>query len=105
VIKYLTKVYKCVRMVILSILLVFSLTILITNEVIMTKKDKKEYFIIHKLAKFICAIINTILFMLVLDIDHPILFFIINMTYFFGTNTIAYILEAVTHKKHKHDIL
>ena len=104
-IKSLTKLYKRARIVILSIILVFSIALLIINEVIMTKKEQRNYKEDHKLAKLICAIVNTFLFVSILEIDKPILFFIINLTYFFGVNSMAYIIEAVRKHKHKHDVI
>jgi hypothetical protein len=66
---------------------------------------KIEYAVIHKLSKFLCAILNTFLFTLIFDIEHYILFFIINLTYFFGVNSIGFLLEEVLHLKHKHDLI
>lgn len=68
--------------------------------------DKKsEYPVIHKLAKLIAAIVNTVLFTIILDIDHYILFGIINFTYFFGVNSIAYSIETIFNVRHRHDKL
>ena len=73
----------------------------------MTKKQKKklEYAISHKLAKFICAIVNTALFEIIfkLDWEQSLLFAAVNLTYFFGVNTIARIIEKFTSFKEKHD--
>lgn len=66
---------------------------------------KSEYALVHKLSKLVCAIINTILFGFIFDIEHPIIFFIINLTYFFGVNTIGSIVERVLHLKRKHDLI
>jgi hypothetical protein len=93
-------------MVILITLLVIDIILLIlTLRFDMTKKDKKLYSQDHKLAKFICAIINTFLFVSILEIDKPVLFFLVNLTYFFGANTLGYIIETVRGHKHKHDVI
>lgn len=104
--KVLTKLFRYVSIVINSFLLSYYLLVLSIDLYLdMTKRERRDYKINHKLAKFLCAIINTILFVNVLEIDKPILFFLINITYFFGVNTIGYILESIRHKKHKHDII
>jgi len=91
--------------VIYGIILVIGFILSIILRLGMKKRSNKHYQQDHKLAKLICAIINTILLIVVLDIDKPFLFFIINLTYFFGANTIAFCLETIRGHKHKHDII
>ena len=69
----------------------------------MTKRERKDYAVTHKLAKAIAALINTILFCLILDLDHYILFGIVNFTYFFGVNTISALIEKAAHMRRRHD--
>lgn len=69
----------------------------------MTRKG--EYNFTHKISKLLCAVLNTFLFSLVFNIEHYILFFIINLTYFFGVNSIAFLIEKVLHLSHKHDLI
>jgi hypothetical protein len=71
----------------------------------MTKKDKRDYKIDHILAKLLCALINTVLFVIVFEIHKPVLFYFINLTYFFGVNTLGYIIESIRGHKHKHDAI
>lgn len=72
----------------------------------MTKSDK-EYRQDHKLAKLACLLINTILFILYFNLTNEILKYIIfivaNATYFFGVNTIGYLIESIRNHNHKHD--
>lgn len=62
---------------------------------------KAQYAIAHKLAKFIIFAFNTSL--LLLDIDMTLALVVINFTYFFGVNSIAYLIENLLHFRHKHD--
>lgn len=73
------------------------------------KNKEKEYRKDHKLAKLICFLINTILFIIYFNLTNTvlqyILFITVNFTYFFGVNTIGYIIESIKHHKHKHEVL
>ena len=72
----------------------------------MTKRERKrEYNLVHRISKLICATINTVLFISIFDISHPIIFFIANITYFFGVNGISLIIEKILHMRKKHDWL
>lgn len=66
----------------------------------MTKRHKRrrdEYNRDHKLAKlFICTIVICLLL-----IDTRICDIIAVITWFFGVNSVQYIIEAVEHHKHK----
>lgn len=68
----------------------------------MTKKDKVMYNQDHILAKVICCLINTLLVILYINTGSVILLILANITYFFGVNTLAYVIEAIRHHKHKH---
>jgi hypothetical protein len=69
------------------------------------KKEAKEYDLAHKLGKLLCAIINSVLFALIFNVDHIFLFFLVNLTYFFGVNTFARLIERVLHYKKKHEVI
>ena len=71
----------------------------LNKEVVM----RNSYPVFHKSAKLICFLVNTILGLLILEIDNAILFGVMNFTYFFGVNTIGYVLEVIFKVKHKHD--
>lgn len=70
-----------------------------------TKKVVKEYDLAHKLGKLICAIINTLLFVAIFKVDHYVLFFLANLTYFFGVNSVARLIEMTLNYRKKHEIL
>ena len=61
----------------------------------------------HNLAKLICFLINTILFILYFNLTNEtikiILFVVANATYFFGVNTIGFIIESICKHPHKHN--
>ena len=55
----------------------------------MTKKQSNEYRVDHKLAKLIVCLFNTALFLIVFEVNHALIFLVINITYFFGVNTVV----------------
>lgn len=73
----------------------------------MTRKNKELYNKDHKLAKLICLMINTVLFMIYFNLTNDILkimiFIVANATYFFGVNSFGYLIETIKHHKHKHN--
>lgn len=73
------------------------------------RNNKLTYKKDHKLAKLVCLLINTLLFILYFNLTNEffkyILFFVANATYFFGVNSIGYLIESIRHHKHKHDII
>ncbi len=71
----------------------------------MTKRQ--QYETDHRIGKFICFLINSILFLLYFHLTSEILkviiFLFANATYFFGVNTISFLIETFLHHKHKHN--
>lgn len=71
--------------------------------------EKQKYELDHKIGKLICFIINTVLFILYFNLDNEnlklLVFVIANATYFFGVNTISFIIESILHHRHKHNII
>lgn len=67
----------------------------------MTSKQRYNY--VHQIAKLIVCAINTILLLLSKEFDVTIILIFLNFTYFFGVNSIAYLIEAALHYKHKHN--
>lgn len=75
-----------------------------------SKKNRIEYDQDHKLAKtimFIYQVVVTVLITYVLIVENPIyilpLFIAKELGYFFGVNTVGYIIETIKHHKHKHN--
>ena len=64
-----------------------------------------KYKHIHKLAKLIVCLINTVLVLVFYHSHIELLIIFINISYFFGVNTVAYVLESILHTKHEHDKL
>ena len=66
-------------------------------------KSDREYAKIHKASKVIVCIFNTLL--LYYSTTHSMveMLIIVNFTYFFGVNSVAYVLEGLLKMKHKHD--
>lgn len=67
----------------------------------MSKKQK--YDLTHKIAKLIVFSINTALLLISEKTNLTVVLLIVNFTYFFGVNTVAYMLESILNLKHKHD--
>lgn len=63
----------------------------------------KGYSKVHKLAKFIVCLVNTVLVLLYSQTHMELLLIFVNISYFFGVNTVAYLLESVLHLRHRHD--
>ncbi len=70
---------------------------------IMKKRTKRNYAHTHKIAKIILCLFNTALLVFATTYDITTLLILMNFTYFFGVNSIAYLLEVCLHLKHKHD--
>ena len=69
----------------------------------MYKYKPINYKSIHKLAKLIVCMFNTILLLFATHYEIITLLIIMNFTYFFGVNSVAYLLEKILHIQHKHD--
>jgi len=70
----------------------------------MSNKERKIiYHKDHILAKIICCLINSILVLLYVKTNSLVFLLLANVTYFFGVNSISYIIEIVRHHPHNHD--
>lgn len=61
----------------------------------------KEYALTHKLSKLIVCLI--VLGLLFLDGNLTVYSGIIVFVWFFGVNSVGYLLESMLHYRHKHD--
>lgn len=73
------------------------------------EQRKNTYHRVHVTAKVIVFLINTaLLYIVYLLNDRQLTLYLLafyNATYFFGVNTVSYLIERVLHLKHLHDIV
>jgi uncharacterized membrane protein len=74
----------------------------------METKDQEMYKKIHLISKTIVFLINTVLLYVIVLFGtnlHLVLSILVfyNCTYFFGVNTIAFIIETILKVKHQHN--
>lgn len=67
----------------------------------MSKKQK--YDLTHRIAKFIVFFLNTILLLLSEKYNLTYVLVIVNFTYFFGVNSIAWLIEEIFKSNHGHN--
>ena len=69
----------------------------------MTNKHKRNnYHKIHVAAKFIICVVQCVLLLIFMTPDYITPAIIVTILYYFGVNTVAYLLEKLLHLKQQH---